>query len=549
MMGINAVKGVEIGAGFSCGDAARVRSMATSCCRDGFVTNHAGGVLGGISSGQDIEVSIAVKPTSSIRLPRRSITRAGVATVVETHGRHDPCVGIRATPIAEAMLALVLMDHALLHRAQNADVHHAVAPTQAARVFVVLMLRDAPLTAGLAARGALRRVLRLCRHPRAVLPLYFQWRGLTAFEVGVLIALGQAMRVDRPEPVGISRRPRATPYADPAQRPPIALLLTFVPAALARRLRVRVRSDAAGQSLPDRADADRRGAGLSLALRGRADAATRYGRLRHGVRRRSSSWCWRRVRCFDRFGIGDGALGSACSLWTASWWPCPGRCRTGSLPNTCTSACPCSRRLREPRVRWFLLSAALMVFAHGALYTYLSIYLAQLGYSKTAIGVFWVLSVVLEIVFFYDAGSLVRALRHVSAAAGEFFRRGAAVCLIAKLATVWWILAFAQILHAVTFAVHHSASVLTIQRWFPGRGRGARAGGVHQRGLRRRRHGGQPDRGILVDAGRAGVGVRLRQYRRAAGRLGCSREVRRHDRDRWPVRMRSTLNEKRSIDS
>jgi chorismate synthase len=83
-------------------------------------------VLGGISSGQDIEVSIAIKPTSSIRVPRRSINRRNEPTVVETQGRHDPCVGIRATPIAEAMLALVLIDHALLHRAQNADVRHDV---------------------------------------------------------------------------------------------------------------------------------------------------------------------------------------------------------------------------------------------------------------------------------------------------------------------------------------------------------------------------------------------------------------------------------------
>ncbi|MDH5209295.1 MAG: chorismate synthase, partial [Burkholderiaceae bacterium] len=99
---------------------------------DGFASNHAGGVLGGISTGQDIEVSIAIKPTSSIRLPRRSINRAGEPTVVETHGRHDPCVGIRATPIAEAMLALVLIDHVLLHRAQNGDVRHATAPIAAA---------------------------------------------------------------------------------------------------------------------------------------------------------------------------------------------------------------------------------------------------------------------------------------------------------------------------------------------------------------------------------------------------------------------------------
>ena len=88
----------------------------------GFISNQAGGILGGISTGQDILVSIAVKPTSSIRLDRRSIDKSGKPVVVNTHGRHDPCVGIRATPIAEAMLALVLMDHALRHRAQNADV-------------------------------------------------------------------------------------------------------------------------------------------------------------------------------------------------------------------------------------------------------------------------------------------------------------------------------------------------------------------------------------------------------------------------------------------
>jgi chorismate synthase len=130
MMGINAVKGVEIGAGFACVE--QLGSQHGDELRpDGFVGNNAGGVLGGISSGQDIEVSIAVKPTSSIRLPRRSITRTGEPTIIETHGRHDPCVGIRATPIAEAMLALVLMDHALIQRAQNADVHHALAPLAA----------------------------------------------------------------------------------------------------------------------------------------------------------------------------------------------------------------------------------------------------------------------------------------------------------------------------------------------------------------------------------------------------------------------------------
>jgi chorismate synthase len=122
MMGINAVKGVEIGAGFGA-VVQRGSEHGDELTPAGFLSNHAGGVLGGISTGQDIEVSIALKPTSSIRLPRRSVNRANEAVTVATEGRHDPCVGIRATPIAEAMLALVLMDHALLHRAQNAQVH------------------------------------------------------------------------------------------------------------------------------------------------------------------------------------------------------------------------------------------------------------------------------------------------------------------------------------------------------------------------------------------------------------------------------------------
>ncbi|HEU4621419.1 MAG TPA: chorismate synthase [Burkholderiaceae bacterium] len=122
MMGINAVKGVEIGAGFAC-VAQKGSEHGDELTPQGFVGNESGGVLGGISTGQDLRVAIAIKPTSSIRVPRRSIDKQGTPTVVETHGRHDPCVGIRATPIAEAMLALVLMDHALRHRAQCADVH------------------------------------------------------------------------------------------------------------------------------------------------------------------------------------------------------------------------------------------------------------------------------------------------------------------------------------------------------------------------------------------------------------------------------------------
>jgi chorismate synthase len=121
MMGINAVKGVEIGAGFRCVEQ-KGTEHRDEITPKGFLSNHAGGTLGGISSGQDILVSIALKPTSSIRLPGRTVNVQGEAVEVATTGRHDPCVGIRATPIAEAMLAIVLMDHALRHRAQNADV-------------------------------------------------------------------------------------------------------------------------------------------------------------------------------------------------------------------------------------------------------------------------------------------------------------------------------------------------------------------------------------------------------------------------------------------
>jgi chorismate synthase len=121
MMGINAVKGVEIGAGFA-SVSQRGTTHGDALTPEGFASNHYGGVLGGISTGQDLEVSIAIKPTSSIITPRPSIDAAGRPVEVVTKGRHDPCVGIRATPIAEAMLALVLMEHALRHRAQCADV-------------------------------------------------------------------------------------------------------------------------------------------------------------------------------------------------------------------------------------------------------------------------------------------------------------------------------------------------------------------------------------------------------------------------------------------
>ena len=131
MMGLNAVKGVDIGAGFD-SVAQRGTVHGDAMTPQGFASNHAGGVLGGISSGQDIEVSIAIKPTSSILSPRPSINIHGEPVEVVTKGRHDPCVGIRAAPIAEALLALVLMDHALRQRAQCGGVQVDLAAIAAA---------------------------------------------------------------------------------------------------------------------------------------------------------------------------------------------------------------------------------------------------------------------------------------------------------------------------------------------------------------------------------------------------------------------------------
>ncbi|MDD1650971.1 MAG: chorismate synthase [Methylococcaceae bacterium] len=130
LMSINAVKGVEIGGGFACVEA-RGSEFRDEMTPEGFLSNHAGGILGGISSGQEIVASIALKPTSSLRLPGHSVNVRGEPVEVITTGRHDPCVGIRATPIAEAMTAIVLLDHCLRHRGQNADVQPGLTPVPA----------------------------------------------------------------------------------------------------------------------------------------------------------------------------------------------------------------------------------------------------------------------------------------------------------------------------------------------------------------------------------------------------------------------------------
>jgi PPP family 3-phenylpropionic acid transporter len=296
-------------------------------------------------------------------------------------------------------------------------------------------------------------------------PLYLESRGLSAFQVGVLMALGQAMRVIGPNLWGYlaDHASRRTPIL---RTTGIALLLSFalllIPGAFTWVFVVMLLVNLFQTAQMPIAEAL-----ASASMRGRIDAAARYGRLRAWGSMAFVVVVLSAGPVFDAWGIGIAVWAglALAAVLVASAWRVPER---GPV-EPAHSRVSVTSRLCEPRVRWFLLSAALMVFAHGALYTYLSIYLAQLGYSKTAIGVFWVLSVVFEIAFFFTQGRWFARFGLYPLLLASFLFAAVRFLLIAELATVWWVLALAQVLHAMTFAVHHSASVLTIQRWFPGR--------------------------------------------------------------------------------
>jgi PPP family 3-phenylpropionic acid transporter len=297
------------------------------------------------------------------------------------------------------------------------------------------------------------------------LPLYFEWRGLAAFEIGVLVALGQAMRVVGPNLWGYlaDHAARRTPIL---RGTGIALAASFALLALPGPF-AWVFFVMALVNLFQTAQMPIAEALASASMRGRPDAAARYGRLRAWGSAGFVVTVLAAGPLFDAFGIATlmpVALALAALLIAAAW-----RAPEHRVTEAAHEPVSVRSRLGEARVRWFLLSAALMVFAHGALYTYLSIYLAQLGYSKTAIGAFWVLSVVFEIAFFFTQGRWFARFGLYPLLFASFLVAAVRFLLIAELATLWWVLAFAQLLHAVTFAVHHSASVLTIQRWFPGR--------------------------------------------------------------------------------
>lgn len=297
------------------------------------------------------------------------------------------------------------------------------------------------------------------------MPLYFESIGLSAVDIGLLIAMGQGMRVIGPALWGwiadhTQRRTALLRWTSIAIAISFSLLL--VPAGFAfvffAMLLLNLFMTAqmpVGEAL------------VSARLRGRTDSAARYGRLRVWGSGAFVVIVLALGPAFDRFGMEIAVpVGMAlCLALIAAVY----QVREVESFDPAHERVSVTARLRESRVRWFLIAGALMVFAHGALYTYLSLYLAQLGYSKTAIGVFWVLSVVVEMGFFLTQGRWFTRFGLWPLLTASFLIAAVRFLLIAELAAIWWMLALAQVLHAFTFAVHHSASILTIQRWFPGR--------------------------------------------------------------------------------
>ncbi|MFZ5539866.1 MAG: MFS transporter [Pseudomonadota bacterium] len=297
------------------------------------------------------------------------------------------------------------------------------------------------------------------------LPLYLESRGLTAAQIGIVLAMTQGMRVVGPNLWGYladrtSHRVailRWTALATCACFAPILLTGGFgwvFAVMFAFNLFITAQIPV-GESI------------TAACLRKHGSGPARYGRLRAWGSFGFVALVLAAGPLFDRAGI--------------AWQPYVGLALLALLaattflirePRHDASQHPgvsVRTRLGEPRVRWFLASAALMVFAHGAFYTYFSLYLAQLGYSKTQIGAFWVVGVVAEIVFFYTQGTFFARYGAFRLLAASFVLAALRFFLIAEFAHLWLLLLVAQLLHAASFAVHHSASILTIQQWFAGR--------------------------------------------------------------------------------
>lgn len=299
------------------------------------------------------------------------------------------------------------------------------------------------------------------------LPLYLEHRGLSALQIGLVLAMAQAMRLAGPNLWGW--------LADRSSHRLAILRLTAIATCLSFALLfapggfVLVFAALFLTNFFITAQMPLGEAITAAYLRtdvAAPHAARLYGRLRVCGSVGFVVLVLAAGPVFDWLGIGWQPLLALAMLAASAWaaW----RVRDYSHAEAPHARVSVRGRLAEPRVQWFFASAALMVFAHGALYTYLSLYLAQLGYSKTAIGFFWVVGVVVEIGFFYTQGRFFRRFGAFALLSAAFVLAAIRFFLIAEFAHWWLLLFIAQALHAASFAVHHSASILTVQQWFPG---------------------------------------------------------------------------------
>ncbi len=295
-------------------------------------------------------------------------------------------------------------------------------------------------------------------------PLYLEHRGIVAGEIGVLMATAQATRIFGPTFWGwladhTAQRLRIIRWTAVATALLFALMI--VPGGFWWLLPVFFATQFCGTGQVPVSEAI-----IASRLRGDAHAPARYGRLRVWGSIGFVATVLAMGPVLDRFGVGV-------QPWLVVLLLAATAAATFLLRDAPHTEHPHERvsvraRLAEPRVRWFFASALLMIFAHGALYSYLSLHLAQLGYSKTEIGVLWVLGVVIEIGFFTTQGRFFRRFGVYPLLTATFVLAAIRFALIAQFAQVVVLLVIAQLLHAATFAVHHSASILTVQRWFTG---------------------------------------------------------------------------------
>lgn len=295
-------------------------------------------------------------------------------------------------------------------------------------------------------------------------PLYLKERGLSGLQIGVVLAMMQGMRLVGPALWGYLAD-RSSHRQAILHWTAVAGCLSFAPIFLSGGFAF-VFAVMFAVNFFLTAQMPVAEAITATRLRGDPQAASRYGRLRALG---SLGFVVLVLACgplFDWAGIRwQPVLGCALlALSAVAAWQVHDR----HAPDAHPVRVSVRARLAEPRVRWFFVSVALMVFAHGALYTYYSLYLAQLGYSKTAIGAFWVTGVLIEILFFFSQGPIFRRFGAFSLLAASFVLAAIRFALIAELANWWLVLLFAQLLHAASFAVHHSATVLTVQQWFAG---------------------------------------------------------------------------------